>query len=257
MQKHNLMTPAGWLALALAACCGMAARACGDDATSRLVVPFTSAEIRVDGKLDEACYQTPPQVETFAIAGQPNRQPPKTKAWLFWQRDRLIFAFDCEEADIVAAPPSSNKHDVNHQDRVELYLWSGRAEDTYYCIEIAAAGALHDYAARFHRRFDDDWSLVGLKFAAARTAQGYRVEGTIPQAALAKMGFRLEPGDPWRLGLFRAAFASSDAAVVAPPAVGPAVEPTWITWVDAKGPQPDFHVPESFGICTLGPAMQP
>ncbi len=100
-----------------------------------------SAPIRVDGKLDEPCYQVRPLLDTFVVAGQPDKQPSKTKVWLFWQRDRLIFAFECQQADIVAAPPSSNKHDVDNQDRVELYLWSGRPDDTYYCIEIAAGGA--------------------------------------------------------------------------------------------------------------------
>ena len=110
--------------------------------SSKLTAPFTSGQACVDGKLDEPCYQTPPLVEDFVLASQTGRQPPKTRAWLFWQRDKLIFAFDCEDADLVAAPPSANKHDVDAQDRVELFLWSGRTEDTYYCIEIGGRGAV-------------------------------------------------------------------------------------------------------------------
>jgi len=245
MLRQHVRATAFWCATALATCWAAAAASYGQGTTAKLTVPATSAEIRVDGKLDESCYQTPPLVDAFAVAGKPQAKPPKTKAWLFWQADRLIFAFDCEDADIVAAPPSADKHDVDKQDRVELYLWSGRAEDTYYCIEIAAGGALHDYSARFHRRFDDRWSMEGLEYAAAKTSKGYSVEGTISRAALAKLGFRLEPGASWRLGLFRADFPSRDASG----------DPTWITWVDAKGPQPDFHVPASFGTCTLGPAL--
>jgi hypothetical protein len=40
--------------------------------------------------------------------------------------------------------------------------------------------------------------------------------------------------------LFRADFRS-----------GAPQDPTWICWVDANGPQPDFHVAASFGEAIL------
>ena len=204
-------------------------------AQENLLIPFTATAPRLD------LYSIPPLVTNFVIAGQPNHRAASTKAWLFWNRDHLIFAFDCEDADFIASPPSSSEHDVDGQDRVEAFLWSGRDQDTYYCIEIGARGALHDYSAHFYRRFDDNWSLTGLEYAVARTAKGYRVEGTISRAAMKQMGFRLEPGVSWRLGLFRADFTGTNP------------DPNWITWIDAKGPQADFHVAKSFGRCTLGP----
>jgi hypothetical protein len=45
------------------------------------------------------------------------------------------------------------------------------------------------------------------------------------------------------LGLFRADFSSPNVRG----------EPTWITWIDAKGTQPDFHVAGSFGVGRLAP----
>jgi hypothetical protein len=237
---------AGVVMLALAGCHRTITPANKPNGTLVITAPFTTGKISVDGNLDEPCYYTPPLVEDFVIAGQPGKQPSKTKAWLFWQRDKLIFAFDCEDADLVAAPPSSKKHDVDRQDRVELFLWSGQPQDTYYCIEIGGRGALHDYSARFYRRFDDEWSLEGLEYTAKSTPQGYSVEGTISRTTMKKMGFYLEPGAQWRLGFFRADFAAGNNEG----------EPNWITWIDAKGPKPDFHVAESFGTCTLGPQKE-
>lgn len=237
-------TVLGCLALLSAGCSGTSVGSRQGDEGGEIVVPFTSAQFHVDGKLNEPCYRTAPPVDRFVTVGQPGKQAPATKAWLFWQRERLIFAFECADANIVAAKPSSNKHDVDGQDRIEVFLWSGRAEDPYYCAEIAAQGALHDYAARFYRRFDDAWSMPGLEYTSLRTPKGYCVEGTISRAGLEKMGFRLEGGARWRIGLFRAEFAS------------PHGQPDWITWVDAKGPKPDFHVAESFGQCLLGPEKQ-
>jgi hypothetical protein len=206
-----------------------------------LRVPPLSGELLVDGRLTESCYQAAPLVENFTVAGHPAMQPQSTKAWLFWQPERFVFAFDVEDSAIVASPPSANKRDVCGQDRVEVFLWSGRKRDTYYCLEIGARGAVYDYAARFYRQMDDSWSLAGWKYAVFVTERGYSVEGEISRAAMEKMGFALRPGARFRVGLFRADFTPG----------GPA-EPTWICWVDAKGPQADFHVAGSFGKVILG-----
>ena len=56
-----------------------------------------------------------------------------------------------------------------------------------------------------------------------------------------ELGFDLKPGLRIRVGLFRADFSTTRANE----------EPLWITWVDAAGPKPDFHVAESFGEMVL------
>ena len=130
---------------------------------------------------------------------------------------------------------------MDSQDRVEIFLWSGRTNDVYYCIEIGARGAVHDYAARFYRRFDDAWSPARWRFAVTPRKGGYQVEGELSRAALEQMGFRLAPGQRLHAGLFRADFH---------PGV---TEPDWLCWVDARGPQPDFHVAASFGEISFEP----
>jgi len=210
-------------------------------AAPSLNVPLVEAELKVDGKLDEACYQAFSPLEQFVVAGKPGLQPQRTRAWMFWEPSRLIFAFECEDTNIVATAKSANESDVDFQDRVELFLWSGREQDAYACLEIGARGAVHDYLARFYRKFDSTWSPAGWKYAVTPTARGYCVEAEISRRALEKLGFQLKPGTRLRAGFFRADFSSRDSKA----------EPTWITWVDAAGPKPDFHVAESFGEIEL------
>ncbi len=173
------------------------------------------------------------------MAGTPGRAAPPTRAWIFWDADRLVFAFDVTDADLVAVPPSPNEHDVDRQDRVEVFLWTGRASDRYYCLEVGARGATHDYAARFYRQFDDGWSPAGWHHAVAPAPKGYQVEIELSREALEHMGLRLGAGERFRAGLFRADFRSG------------AAEPTWICWVDAHTRQPDFHVAGAFGEILL------
>jgi hypothetical protein len=207
-----------------------------------LKVPEWTGPIQIDGWLNEPCYQQRPLVNQFVIAGQPKQMPQLTRAWVFWQTNQLVFAFECQDTNLIAAPPSLAEHDVDAQDRIEIFLWSGRAKDDYLCIEIGARGAMHDYRAKFYRQFNDSWYAQDAPYAISRTRNGFIVEGAIPASVLQPFGFQLRAGTRWRVGLFRADFHTPEA------------EPQWITWFDARGPKPDFHVARSFGKLILTPA---
>src|SRR5262245_18004871 len=210
-------------------------------ALPRAMVPRLRESVVVDGRLAERCYGHAPLVKRFVVAGAPTKTPQPTRAWLFWEPERLVFAFDVVDTDIGAAPDSGRERDVDPQDRVELFLWSGRTNDAYFCIEIGARGAVHDYRARFYRQFDDAWSPEGWRHAVMPTPSGYQVEGELSRAAMELMGFRLVLGQLLRAGLFRADFHAGKP------------EPEWLCWVDAHGPQPDFHVAASFGEIIFEP----
>lgn len=227
----------GWIvlmAVITAACAG-----CQSLAVLR--VAECRERFEIDGRLDEDCYVKTTPVRDFVIAGQPGKAAALTKAWVFWRPEQFVFAFACEDATIIAQAPTGNESDVDGQDRVEIFLWSGRPQDAYYCIEIAARGVVHDYRSRFYRQFDSAWSVPGWRYAVLPTEKGYCVEAALTRSAMQQCGFDLRPGERFRAGLFRADFKSSQAGV----------EPDWITWVDARTPQPDFHVAESFGLFRL------
>jgi hypothetical protein len=227
------MLSAGLLTLVLVGC------AVSGGQRAQLIVPIAPQPIGVDGRLDEACYGRKPLLDRFVVAGAPDRRPQPTRVWIFWDTERLLFAFDVTDTNLRALPPSNDEHAVDEQDRVEVFLWTGRSSDPYYCIELGARGAVHDYAARFYRRFDDSWAPSDWQHAVTPKPDGYQVEMALSRAALREMGLELGKGQRLRAGLFRADFRSS------------ASEPTWICWVDARAPKPDFHVAGAFGDLVL------
>ncbi len=209
------------------------------DATKTLQIPHVSAPFTVDGKLDEACYRQHAPLTAFVVAGDHARVAPPTRAWVFWNEEKIVCAFECADATPAFAAPTDNERDVDGQDRAEVFLWNGDPNATYYCIEAAPGGAVHDYAARFYRHFDSSWSPGnGWICEAALTATGYTVEMAIPKAVLEAMGLQLRAGYQFRIGLFRADFDVLNG------------QPTWITWID-HGREPDFHLAESFGTARL------
>lgn len=233
------------LRLALAAGCSLlmfgGTRAAGPlPSTPVWSVPFLDEPFTIDGALDDPCYRAASRLTNFVIAGDPARPPQATSAWLFWTKDRLLFAFDCDDPTLVASPPTADERDVDRQDRVELFLWSGHENTAYFCLELAPRGAVHHYAARFYRQFDDAWTPDGWQYTAKVHPRGYTVEAALSRAALEPMGVSLRAGQRWRAGLFRADFTPERPE-----------SPDWITWVDARTPRPDFHVAPAFGTLVL------
>lgn len=198
--------------------------------------------LQVDGSLDEPCYRRVAPVTDFKVASQPDATAPTTEAWLQWNEAGLWFAYAAQDVDIVAAPPTEDEHEVDEQDRIEIFLWPENSR-SYFCLEIAPDGAVHDYAARIYRQFDDSWTPAGAEWAARRTTSGYAVEGFVPVVALHAMGMRSwKTGTRLHVGLYRADFRPE-----APE------DPIWLTWVEPNLPKPDFHVRATFAPVMLAP----
>jgi len=198
--------------------------------------------LQVDGRLDEPCYQRVIPVTDFKVASQPGVEARPTQAWLQWNEAGLWFAFAAQDTTIMAAPPTADEHAVDAQDRIEIFLWPQDSQG-YFCLEIAPDGAVHDYAARLYRRFDDSWTPAGARSAARRTTDGYAVEGFLPATALHAMGVHSwKSGTRLHLGLYRADFRPE-----APD------DPIWLTWVEPNLPKPDFHVRATFAPVGLTP----
>lgn len=204
-----------------------------------LSVPHVTEDIIIDGVLNETCYGQWQPLTAFTNVSNRMSPVPATRFWAFWSKDHFILAFECCDPLIAATPPAGREHDVDVQDRVEWFLWSGRAADPYYCFEIAPLGAVHDYKARFYRMFDSAWTPQGFTCKTRLTKTGYCVEASVSREGLAELGFTLEQGQTWRSGLFRADFDRLGGT------------PTWITWRDAQTKKPDFHVANAFGIFRL------
>jgi len=212
------------------------------DPVMALSIARLTEPLHVDGRLDEPCYQRVIPVTDFKVASKPGAEARPTYAWLQWNEAGLWFAFAAQDTTLMTAPPTGDEHAVDGQDRVEIFLWPQNSR-RYFCLEIAPDGAVHDYAARIYRRFDDSWTPARARFATQRTADGYAVEGFIPAAALHAMGVRSwKPDTRLHLGLYRADFRPE-----APD------DPIWLTWVEPNLPKPDFHVRATFAPVALAP----
>ena len=196
------------------------------------------AEINLDGIADEPAWELA-NLETGFTYPWENRPAPRTEFRALFDDWALYFAFDVEDDDIVLADDYRTKEDVVREDRVELFLAPDDELANYYCLEIDPIGRVLDYRASYYRQIDFSWTFPHLDVMGQQTEKGYRVEALIPLRSLELLGFDApDSGRPIKFGIYRADFRHTD---------GPDWTESWISWVDPQTPEPDFHVPTSFG----------
>ncbi|WP_190808577.1 carbohydrate-binding family 9-like protein [Flagellimonas sp. S3867] len=157
----------------------------------------------------------------------------------------LYLRYDVKDNDLIIFDNYQNKRDIIRSDRVEIFLRKDADLDRYYCLEVDPNGAILDFSATHYRQFDDDWTWPkGHLFTYGTIMEGgYRLDMILSKESLENLGLVKE--NVLEAGIFRA-----DTDMVSD-AENPDGDFKWITWVDPKTKEPDFHVPTSFGQLLL------
>jgi len=216
-----------------------------------------SATITLDGRADEPDWDKATVEKRFLFPWK-QAAAPATEFRALCDEKFLYFAFRVHDEDIVARDQFQSEDDAVFEDRVEMYFCPDEHMKNYYCIEVDSRGRAFDYRGAYYRQLDSSWTWKGLQTKAASLPQGYVVEGRIPLASFEALGFPpMRPGTKIRCGLYRAEFRYDRSAkpIVLKPSIhtrgrqldGPPIIQEWISWVDPKTEEPDFHVPTSLG----------
>ena len=215
------------------------------------------AAITLDGRADEPAWAKA-EVERHFIFPWKQTPAPATEFRALCDGTNLYFTFRVQDADIVVLDRLRDKQDEVFEDRAEVYLSRDERMKDYFCFEVDSRGRVFDYRASYYRKLDTKWSFPGLEAKGAPTPGGYEVEGRIPLASFVALGFpALRPGVKIRCGLYRAEFSHDRSGrpvdqketlhnlgrrVEGPPPIE-----EWMSWVDPKTKEPDFHLPASLG----------
>lgn len=157
----------------------------------------------------------------------------------------FYFSFIVYDKEILYDEKWNGERTVDNEDRVELFFASADAGidmpgdngmPKYYATEIDPMGRVHDYSMIYYRNIDSEWNMEGLKTSAKIEKDKYIVEGSVPIATLKNLGL-MSKDNRMRVGVYRAEFSRK----------GKTIEMEWISWVDPKTKNPDYHVDSSFG----------
>ena len=215
------------------------------------------AQVVLDGRADEPAWKKAAVEKRFVFPWK-QAPTPETEFRALCDATNLCFTFRVQDADIVVLDRLRDERDAVFEDRVEVYLCRDDQMKDYFCFEVDSRGRVFDYRGAYYRRLDTKWDFEGLEAKAAPLPEGYEIEGRIPLKGLAALGFPLVgPGVKIRCGLYRAEFSHdrSGRAVEQKASLhnlgrtveGPPPIEEWISWVDPKIKEPDFHVPATLG----------
>ncbi|NUQ62564.1 MAG: exo-alpha-sialidase [Pirellulales bacterium] len=215
------------------------------------------AGIRIDGRADEAAWSKAAVEKGFAFPWKDAPAPP-TEFRALCDGENFYFTFRIEDADIFVLDTLRDEEDAVFEDRGEMYFSRDDKMTDYYCIEVDSKGRAFDYRGAYYRKLDPSCNMAGIETAASPLEQGYVVEGRLPLAGFEALGFpRLKPGVKIRCGLYRAEFSHdrSGKPVLQRESIhnrgrqleGPPPIEAWMSWIDPKTEEPDFHVPTSLG----------
>lgn len=160
-----------------------------------------------------------------------------------YDSDHFYFSFEVQDGEVFTELKDNSKASIAESDRVELFIRADADLSPYYCLEIDTTPRVMDFKAMPNRDFDLSWNWPGgeLEVKSNVFSESFIVEGKISLSSLKKLNLlkRDSEGMFMEIGVYRAKYNKDDAGNN---------KPTWITWVDPKTPEPDFHIPDSFGI---------
>jgi hypothetical protein len=220
------------------------------------------ANIVLDGRADETAWKEAAVEKRFTFPWK-KVPAPATEFRALCDGASFFFHFRVRDADIVVLDRLGDEGDAVFEDRAEMYLSRDDQMKDYYCFEVDSRGRAFDYHASFYRQLDPKWNFKGLETKAAPLSDGYEIEGRIPLKSLKALGFpAIRPGVKIRAGIYRAQFSHDRSGKpveqketlhnLGRKIEGPPPIEEWISWVDPKTREPDFHVPASLGWLEFG-----
>lgn len=179
---------------------------------------YAAAPINVDGKADDAAWQTAPVISKFELPWlQEKNRPAKTatKARLLWDREYFYFFAEMQDADLYA---DIKDHDgmTWFNDVFEIFLKPAADKPGYYEFQVNAAGTVMDMfmpqrgSGGYLRYIKADEFHIDAKVVTRGTLnqwtdrdEGWSVEGRIPWRDFIKTGGRPAADESWKFALCR------------------------------------------------------
>jgi len=179
-----------------------------------------ASPLTIDGKLDEAAWNSAPWTESFVdIEGDAKPKPTlNTRAKMLWDDTFFYVAATLDEPALWA---DITQHDavIFHENDFEVFIDPDGDSHAYYEFEINARGTFWDLFLPMPYRAGgkalDSWEIPGLKSAVALdgtinragdTDRGWTVELAFPWKVLGEQANRPSPpadGDQWRVNFSR------------------------------------------------------
>jgi hypothetical protein len=178
----------------------------------------TATKIKIDGKLDEAAWQTAPAIAAFVDpkTGRAAKDSPvQGKARMLWNADGLFLAVEVGDKDVVGGfKPTDKDPQLWTKDAIELVVDPDASGDNkdYYDILISPQNLVFDsHYDDYNKPRTEPGGPFGNQDWSSNVKSKVVVDGTLDKSDDEDKGYTVEAMIPWK---------SFDKAKATPPAIG-------------------------------------
>lgn len=178
--------------------------------------PAISSPVRIDGRLDDAAWQTAPAGTGFRV-WDPNRGAIPSEETVFkvvYDRDAVYFGVACHEKDPSKVSAKLSRRDrFSNSDLVSVYIDPYNDHTTGYNFKVNPYGVQMDSYVYNDGEQDQDWDAV-WQAETYRDTDGWYAEIRIPFSAVR---YRRAPEMTWGLEVYRYMHGRGE-------------DTAWVTW---------------------------
>ena len=165
---------------------------------------YCDEQIKLDGKLDEPCWQKAVAIENFTQREQNEGEPvtEKTKIAVIYSTNQIYFGIWCydREPDKISAQQMARDFDWDTDDNVEIMISTFNDNRNGYLFVTNPNGAMTDvWVGDEGKDFNKDWNGV-WDVVVERNEQGWFAEMVIPYSTLK---FKKESKQVWGINFER------------------------------------------------------
>jgi len=169
-----------------------------------LVAMSCTEQIKVDGKLNEACWQNAPNIENFTQREQNEGEPAteKTKVAAVYTTNQIYFGIWCfdSQPDKISAQQMARDFSWGSDDNIEIMISTFNDNRNGYLFVTNPNGALADvWVGDEGKDFNKSWNGV-WDVAVERNDEGWFVEMVIPFSTLK---FKKDSSQVWGINFER------------------------------------------------------
>lgn len=169
-----------------------------------LIAVFYNQQIKLDGKLDEACWKQASAIENFTQREQNEGEPAteKTRIAVVYNANEVYFGIWCfdSEPDKISAQQMARDFSWGSDDNIEVMISTFNDNRNGYLFVTNPNGAMADvWVGDEGKDFNKDWNGV-WDVAVETNDQGWFIEMIIPFSTLK---FKTESSQTWGINFER------------------------------------------------------
>jgi len=202
---------------------------------------IANASLKINGKGNTSIWKEAEVLRDFQSPWDSKSIDPIEFRALYDSKN-FYFSFRVFDREIHTDTRGDKDENIGNSDRVELFFRSDSSLDPYYCLEIDTTCRIMDFKARPEKDFDFNWKWPNKEIKVQSSIENnfFIVEGVISLNSLRKLD--LLKDHKIQTGVFRAKYNKQKNGEYLP---------TWISWVNPKTTEPNFHIATSFGVFHL------